>query len=437
VLATSYERGDMDIKPIDQVLWYLKPEAVHLLRSDITVDVVIVGGGMAGLSAAQAFHRKGLRVALVEKYYCGAGASGKSSGFITPDSEFSLADMIERYGLERARALWEFGTSGVEHIRKNIESFSLDCDYKVEDTCVIANSSKTFAADIAEEHKARKKLGYPSTLYRKEEVPSTLGSTGYYGAMRYSGSFGINGYAYCQQMKHVLQEQGVAIYEETPAVNILDHSVETPYGHIKAEHSVVCVDLALPELGLLQKEIYHVQTFLLLSAPLKEREIQSIFPDGTLMAWDTDLIYNYFRIAGDNRLMVGGGSLLSSYALQEQHHNWRVARKLENYFKRKFPQVKLTFEYFWPGLIGVTKDIIPLAGKDLRYRSIYCISGAAGLPWAAALGLYSADHLIDKRTDFDDYFSPQRPFPIGGIAQTFLGTPLTFALSHLKTLNSY
>jgi glycine/D-amino acid oxidase-like deaminating enzyme len=94
----------------------------------------------------------------------------------------------------------------------------------------------------------------------------------------------------------------------------------------------------------------------------------------------------------------------------------------------------MTFEYFWPGLIGVTQDLRPLAGFDENMKNVYYISAATGLPWAAALGRYSAERIVDKRDDLDIYFSPQRKFLFGNILQTILGKRITFPLANLYTL---
>jgi gamma-glutamylputrescine oxidase len=91
----------------DTVFWYLNKPTITPLRQSLETDVVVVGGGMAGLTAAQAFAEKGARVVLLEKNFCGAGASGKSSGFITPNSELSLNDLATIYGLEVAHKLWK------------------------------------------------------------------------------------------------------------------------------------------------------------------------------------------------------------------------------------------------------------------------------------------------------------------------------------------
>ncbi len=413
----------------DQVYWYLGRPSVPPLRQSLEADVVIVGGGMAGLSAAQAFLAKNKRVVLLEAYYCGAGASGKSSGFITPNSEISLSTFIERHGQEGGKTIWNTIESGLEHIRKNIISYKLSCDYQAEDSLYVANSPHTTKA-ISEEYESLKQLGYKTEYISKEKLPDYLGSDDYYAGVIYPNTFGINAYKYCQEMKNILMQQGAQIYEETPVLSIEAHQVTTHHARVKAEYVIVCTDRFTPNLNVLTKDIYHAQNFLLISQTLSDAELKTLFPDKKYMVWDTDLLYSYFRVA-ENRLLLGGGSLWHMYDKREKYHNRWVHRKLTNYFKRKFPQLDLQFEQYWPGMIGLSKDIAPLCGRDKDHASIYYVAATAGLPVAAALGNYCADHLIDGRDDLKDYFSPYRKFPIGKGLQTILGMKLTFALSHL------
>ncbi len=421
------------MSPQEQVFWYLNQPKARQLLHEIKTDVVIVGGGIAGLSAAQSFRNKGLSVVLLEQYYCGAGASGKSSGFITPDSELNLSHLIREYGPEKARALWEFVISGVRLIEANIKRFSIDCDYQVQDSCVVANSDHASKL-IKHEHEARLQLQYQSAYYTQAQLSSIIGSSGYTGAVRYPNTFGIHAYRYCQAMKNILHDAGVQIYEETPVIKINPDGVDTLYAKVKAKHIIVCADRFIPDLNKLTYDIYHAQTFLMMSAPLPDHEIKKIFPDKKLMVWDTDLIYQYYRINGDNRLMLGGGNILSTYDKQEKYHAKNIGLKLITYFKNKFPDVNIHFEYMWPGLIGISKDILPIVGPDKENKNIYYVGAAAGLPWAAALGAYSADHIIDKRNDFDHYFAPTRKYPWGHTIQKIIGTRAAFALSNFRSL---
>ncbi|MFA6066700.1 MAG: FAD-binding oxidoreductase [Candidatus Babeliaceae bacterium] len=422
--------------PQDQVFWYLNERNIQRLDRDIVTDVVVVGGGMAGLSAAQSFHKKGLKVALLEKNYCGSGASGKSSGFITPDSELPLRSLIDSYGAIEAKKIWELITSGVTLIKNNITEYNLDCDYQVQDTLVVANTQRAFVSALTAEHNARQQLQYASTLYTQDQLHTVIGSHGYMGAVTYADTFSIQGYRYCYGMKQVLQKNGVHIYEETPTIDIQDHIVKTPYATVRAEHIIVCTDHFTASLETFKNLIYHAQTFLTLSAPLSPEQIKKIFPERHFLVWDTDMVYHYYRLTSDNRLLLGGASLLYTYAQHEKHNNAYVMRKLSRYFNEKFASVDITFEYIWPGLIGISKDLFPVAGRDATMASVYYIAAAAGLPWATALGMYSAENIINNNNSFDHLLSPYRSFTLGPITQNILGTRLTFALSNFLTVGS-
>lgn len=415
--------------PQDQNFWYLKRADIEPLRTDKEADVVVVGGGMAGLTAAHAFCQKGKKVILLEAFYCGSGASGKSSGFITPNGEISLSEFVARYGAEGAKTIWDaIEKKGLEHIRSTIEKYQIDCDYVEADSLEVA-SKKSDVEIILKEAENLSKFGYATNFIKKDDLSSILGSKRYHAGVTYPKSFGINTYKYCQGLKDVLSAQGVEIYEETPVLSIENHLVTTLHAKVRASHIIVCADRFIPTLGKLTQKIYHAQNFLLASETLPQDVIKKIFPKEKYMVWDTDLIYQFFRLTRD-RLLIGGGSIWNIYNKHAAGHSDYMHNKLTNYIATTFPDLDIQFEQMWTGLIGVSKDIAPVAGLDKEMKSIYYIGAAAGLPFAAMLGNYSADHLLDSDNMLCDYFSPYRKFPVGGALQTVMGTKLSFAISH-------
>src|SRR4051794_8814925 len=109
------------------------------LDQDIEADAVIVGGGAAGLAAALALSEKKLKVVLLEGNICGGSSTGKSAGFLTPDSELELAQLVRRFGPARARELWEAATHGVDFIVSTIKKFDLRCDLISQDSLFLGN----------------------------------------------------------------------------------------------------------------------------------------------------------------------------------------------------------------------------------------------------------------------------------------------------------
>ncbi len=420
--------------PQDLPFWYAtnhkKPKA---LTHSFKTDVIIVGGGMAGMSAAQSFNEKGCKVVLLEKNFCGSGATGRSTGFITPESELDLSYFNRVYGATQAHELWEFVTGGVAFIEDNIKSYHLDCDYRREDTLIVANSTGGLK-ELREEHATRQKFNYQSDLFEKDQLPHIIGSTNYYGGVRYGGTFGINPYAYVQGMKDVLEQKGVDIYEGACVTKLSPHAIEACDVEIKADVIVVCVDYQTAPLHKLTHELYHAQTFVLACAPLSDKQVSRLFPQGNLMVWDTDLVYQYYRLIENNRIVVGGATIPSTFWPYARHDSSGIYRKLMHYMKNKFPDIAFNFQYMWPGLIGVSKDIMPVVGFDAQDSSIYYVTGATGLPWAAALGRYSAQAIIDKKNNMDHYFLPTRTYPLPSFSQYIIGKPATFALSNFMSL---
>lgn len=422
------------VMPFEQVYWFLnhitKPRR---LTQSQKADVVIVGGGLAGLGAAQACHERGLSVVVIEKALCGSGGSGLSSGFITPNSELGLSHYLHEYGPEKAKMIWDLVQRGGDIIKKNIDAYAIDCDYVAEETLIVANSLAGFA-DLYEEHKSFQKLGYKSALYFKKDISKLIGSETFDGGLTFNTTFGINPFKYVQTMKERLVEKGVHIFEETLALKVHKNYVQTPFGDVYGEHIIVCVDRAMQDLNLIPSKVSQVQTFIMLSSVLDQDTIKKIFPDKRYMVWDTDLVYQYYRLTADNRFLIGGSTMWLSYQKQTTCHPKSVVKKLSAYMKSRFPDVSLNFEYIWPGMIGISKDLSAIAGRDRDIPNHYYVTAVTGLPWAVTLGRYAVEHLFDGRTDMDEMFSPYRSFPLSDGFHYILGKSNTFALSDLISM---
>jgi gamma-glutamylputrescine oxidase len=415
---------------IEQVHWYARTprQPTAPLAGRIEADVVVVGGGMAGLAAAEWLREQaGREVVLLEASFCGGGATGRSSGFITPDSELQVTDLVNRFGTEEARRLWTAALDACNHIRGNVERYGIACDLVPAD-CLYLGAGRGGFDTVRAEHANRERLGLDTRLYDRDGLRAVLGSDRYAGGVRYGRTFAIDPHAYARGMRAALSARGVRIFEETPAVTLAQGRVDTPGGSVAAPHVVVCLDRFAPALGV-AGDTWHAQTFLIASAPLDRGLRESLFPDGPLLAWDTDLIYQYFRLTGDGRLLVGGGSLRETYA--STHHDSRTPRRLERFARTTFPALAgVKFESHWPGLIGVTRDLLPLAGPDPQRPDQLQAVCAAGLPWSVLAGQAAARAITGASTSLDAYFSPARPFPLAGLT-SLLPRPLGFALSHL------
>jgi len=398
-------------------------------RGSITADVVVVGGGIAGLSAARRLLDLGKDVVLLEADTCGSGATGKSSGFITPDSELELCNLIDRFGEDDAALLWRAAQTACVAMRADVEAWQLPCDRVDADSFWVARSASKIAA-IECEHAAHQRLGLPSRLYRGGEVGDVLGGEGFAAGVRTPGTFGMNAFAYARGLQRQLVARGLRCFERSPVVEIGRNEVRTADALVRAGAIVLCLDRFAPELGIAARDTFHVQAFLTLTEPLDEATWRQIFPGPPLLVWDSDLVYQYFRRTGEGRLLLGGGRLLETYAAEHPHS--KSFGKLERYARARFAALRdVRFTHAWGGLIGMSKDVLPIAGRSPAEPSHYLAMCGAGLPWSVLAGQCAAALAAGQEAPLARLFAPGRRYHWIDRFQWLLGKRITWALSYV------
>ena len=390
---------------------------------------------MAGLHAALRLNAEGARVVLLEKTFCGGGMSGLSSGFITPDSEMGLRELVHRYGLSRASALWAIATNGVQLIASTARSHAFQCDL-CECDCLFVGDGPRGEAAVRAEDQAHLDTGYKSVRYDHHAL-AAIHPGGYAGGLRYGGTWTMDPFAYCRALRALLVDRGVEVYENTEVSSLEGIKVVTPHGTATGRAVIWCGSQLSSRISPRAYRQYSLaETCLSISQPLSADQIAAVFPAGRLQCWDSDLIYHYYRLTGDNRLLLGGGSLWMSIAGRatpaETAAEAGVAR-----FKRRFPALDgVEFVSYWPGLIDVTRDLMPVADADPTRSNVFFIFGCAGLPWAAWCGNYIAGRVGGAATpDVASLMRWDRPPFIPNALQKVLGKTATFALDFFAIKN--
>lgn len=107
-------------------------------------------------------------------------------------------------------------------------------------------------------------------------------------------------------MKHYLQKKGVEVYEYTTLQSYTHNYIKTSRGHIHCNHIIFSMGKVSPKVhNDFAKDTYGIQNFITMSEPLDDEIVNQLFPQGKLMCWDTKLAFTYFRLTGDNRLVLG------------------------------------------------------------------------------------------------------------------------------------
>jgi gamma-glutamylputrescine oxidase len=235
-------------------------------------------------------------------------------------------------------------------------------------------------------------------------------------------------------MKKLLIENGIDIYESSEVLSIEDHCAKTHLGSVTANQIIFCADKLDPSLTHIAENIFHAQTFLSISEPISEEVIKNVFPVGRFQCWDSSLVYSYFRLTGDNRILLGGGDMLTTFSKNDVNSARVILRVIED-FKRKFPQLKeLRFIQYWPGRIDTTRDLLPTIMREESKPWLHFVLGCVGLPWATFCGDFVARHVFDSSSCNDhhyyNYFNPGRKFFLPLWLEKILGKQLVFSINN-------
>ncbi len=404
------------------------------LTKNTTADVLIIGGGMSGVSAANAFIGSGLKVILLEKNILGGSSTGKSAGFLTPDSELELSQLIRRFGVDGAKEIWEVPCRGIDKIVENVNKYTIECDLIKQDSLFVG-IGKSGWQDVQDEVESRTQADLKSIIYNQADLKNVFGGNGYNGAVRYSDTYGIDALQYVQGMKKVLLDNGIEVYESTAVTSIEGHTANTHLGSVTANKIIIAIDKMENDFSHFAKEVFHAQTFLSISEPLSDAEITQLFPTGEhFQCWDSTLVYSYYRLTGDNRLLLGGGSVPTSF-LPNAYNKPGVINGVIKDFKKHFPFLNnLQFIQYWPGLIDTTRDLLPVIVKDNVAPHLHFIFGVVGLPWASFCGDFIGRDILGKaRADekrYYEYFSDRRNFFLPSNLGKLIGKPLLFSINN-------
>jgi gamma-glutamylputrescine oxidase len=181
-----------------------------------------------------------------------------------------------------------------------------------------------------------------------------------------------------QGFKDLFIQNGLQVFESTAMERLEDHTVYTHGGSVTADHIIIAADKPERSVSHLADEIFHAQTFLSVTEPLNDRELLELFPGEQMQCWDSRLVYSYFRLTADNRLLLGGGTPATTF-LKDAYNNPNIIKRIIKRFKNHFPFLRdLSFIQFWPGLIDTSRDLLPIIVRPPKQSHVQFIMGVGG-----------------------------------------------------------
>jgi glycine/D-amino acid oxidase-like deaminating enzyme len=323
------------------------------------VDVCVIGGGLAGLSAAYECQQRGLKVAVLEQHRIAWGASGRNGGFVTAGYATGHGQIVRRAGETNAKVLHDLSVEGVRILRENIDRLDLA---RVNPTpgvmrAIRYDDAAGLQAEVAE---AKRRFGATLHYLSREEVQEKLKSKAYFQGIYAPDAFHFHPLNYALGLAAAIAQRGGLIYEQSAATGIIrkpgGFTVAAEGGSIEAEHVVLCGGGYTGRVApALQRAYLPIATYMLLTEPIANLA-QAINTPAAIA--DDRRAGDYYRVVDGNRILWGG--CITTRTADPAN----LAEIMRRRIVETYPQLKdLRVAAAWSGLMSYARHLMPQIGR--------------------------------------------------------------------------
>lgn len=393
-------------------LWIntVKPLAYSKLTASLQTDVVIIGGGIAGVTAAYCLAKSGSKVVLVEDGFIGSGETGRTTAHLVTALDDRYYELERMFGEKKAALMAESHRSAIDFIESTVKTENIDCDFKKADGYLFLHPSDK-EESIKKELDASLRAGLKVELVH--EMPGIKAPKGPF--LKFPNQATFHPLKYLKGLCSVINENKGSIYTNTHA-KVIDHTgIETDDGfRIDAKHVVVATNSPVNNKYVMHFKQYAYRTYV----------IGAKIPKGSLpdcLWWDTGDFngnenippYHYVRTQNlddtHDVLIIGGEDHANGLADIESKPEEERYAALETWAKQFFNFDEIL--YRWSGQVMEPMDGLGFMGRNPFDKSnVYIITGDSGNGMThGTIGAMLITDLIHKRENkFEDLYDPSR-----------------------------
>jgi len=383
------------------------------LRGDLQTDVLIIGGGIAGLLCGHLLQEDGIDCTVIDAGNICGGITHNTTAKITVQHGLIYHKLISKYGIEKARLYFQAQNQALEMFRQL--SSEISCNFEEKDAFVYSLNSRI---EIELEANALRKIGSPAVFAEDINLP-----------FRIKGAVRVPKQAQFHPLKFLRAISGnLQIFENTRALEIRSGDVITTGGTIKAKKIIIATHFPfLNKHGAYFIKLYQHRSYVL--ALKNAPNVKGMYVDASLKGLS-------FRTSGDLLLLGGGG-----HRTGKKGGNWR---ELTEFSRTFYPGAEEVAR--WATQDCISLDSIPYTGQYAKSTpDIYVATGFNkwGMTNAMVAGMVLRDLVLEKENDYAKAFSPNRRIlhPQLGINlfESLLGliTPTTPRCPHLGCALKY
>jgi sarcosine oxidase len=368
------------------------------LKNSHTAEIVIVGGGYAGLNAAIRSAELGKKVTVLDSAQIGFGASGRNGGQVIPGLKHDPKELIQIFGQGRGEKVIQFGGGTADRTFDLIRKYDMRCNAEQKGWLqpALDNSTLKLAAERAQSW--ARATNAEVTILDRTEIASLTGTDFYCGGWIDHRGGQLQPLSYARELARVAGNLGASIFTDSHVSGLRKAGtgwvVTSNDQEVTAKSVLICTNAyagaLLPDLS---QSLIPGSSIMCSTKPLPEDLLSSIIPSGLPIS-DARRLMNYIRLDPEGRFMIGARG---SFSLNEPE---RYFRWLRSSAVKIFPRLRdIEWEDSWGGLFALTPDFLPHINKlDEGLFSVLGCNGR-GVAMLSQLGSCLADLVITKDHD--------------------------------------
>ncbi|MFO1500004.1 MAG: FAD-dependent oxidoreductase [Verrucomicrobiota bacterium] len=378
------------------------------LDRDLDADVVVVGGGLTGITAAVLFQQGGAKVALVERERCAVADTGHTTAHLTYVTDTRLSELVRRFGRDGARAFWDAGAVAIDQIYDLVKAGQIDCDFRWTPGYLhgsLRESSAKDADSLRKDAELAGDLGFPASYV--EEAPYA-----HRPGVLFSSQAKFHPRKYLRGLLAKFSDGGGLVFENTDVSAVEDDPLVVRAGRFKIRCRYVMIATHCPIMGktsLVSATLFQTKLALYTSYVLGARLPKHTVPEA--LFWDTTSPYYYLRIdprRDDDYAIFGGEDCKTG---QEQDAQV-VFRRLEERLKQVLPTAEVKDR--WLGQVVETNDGLPFIGESAGKQFVATGFCGNGFTLGTLAAMMARDRFFAKQNPWFELFAVDRRKILGG-----------------------
>lgn len=386
--------------------WEIKLPSFNKLKKDTTADVVIIGGGLAGLWCAYLLSKAGKHVIVLEKDRVGMSTTANTTAFLNQSIDTSLTELKDIYSEDIAGDVWQSHREALNLIEELISSERIECEFDRTPLHLYARTESEMES-LREEYALLDKLGFAAKLVEKP-LPNFMTEFKNVGALKILDQAKYHPMKFFKGLVRASVKNGTEIYEKTEAVKISGRSsfaVATKSGKsVRAKHVIVATyePFNNPTAVRLKKGMYESYVYSL-------RVQEGLLPKG--MYIDQMNPYHYFRVDKDtvkyDKLIVGGEDHRAELLKVLKKKSFKA---LKQFIDETFPRLEYDILEKWDWGVLEPSDGLALIGEYSPGQYLATAFSGNGMTYSAIAGIIISDSILGKVNRFSSLYDPKRPF---------------------------